>query len=86
MSESIKHPWETTLNFHVSRIVDRCSVGADYLTVLRYVLSRIEGGRAAFLKQRPEVRRIIIRTAFQTHRSNRDLYRAVVNGTVGWGG
>lgn len=64
----------------VSMIVGRRSVGEDYLSVVRYVLSRLKGGRRAFLASDKESRRELLSHIIKTHRRNRNVYTQVTGG------
>lgn len=59
-------------------IVNRCHVGDSYLSVVRYVLSRMN--RGAFWKAPRADRRKFIKEVIRVHRENRKLYNAVVTG------
>ena len=67
----IRHP-------DVSRMVGRCHVGESILEVLRYVVSRLDGGRKGFLKLGRNTRRYVIAAAISAHEENRGLYRHVM--------
>lgn len=65
----------------ISMLVGRCNVGKDYLTVLRYVISRTKGKRRNFLRSwSREDKRWLIRETFKEHRQNRRVYAQVMGG------
>ncbi len=64
----------------VSMIVGRRHVGEGYLSVVRYVLSRLRGGRKSFLACDRESRRELISHIIKTHRQNRRIYTQVTGG------
>jgi hypothetical protein len=72
----------------IRMLAGRLHVGADYLTAVRYVVSRLKGRRRAFLRLPRRTRRTIIREALKCHAANRQLYRRVMAGhgaTWPWG-
>lgn len=58
----------------ISLIVGRCHVGDSYLSVLRYVISRMAGKRETWAKLPRKDRRKLMRQIFKTHKANRDLF------------
>ena len=64
----------------VRQIVGRCHVGEDYLSVVRYVLSKLKGGRTAFFTVPRDERRYIIGSTLACHAENRNTYSAVMGG------
>ena len=65
-------------NGMISQIVVRCHVSESTLAVVRYVLSRMNGGRKGFLKNAKHRRRYAIAAAIQQHAENRVEYRQVM--------
>jgi len=55
----------------MSQIVDR---GEGYLAAVRYVLSRLNGGRRAFFACDKESRRELISHIVKTHKHDRNIY------------
>lgn len=61
-------------------IVGNCHVGQSYLSVVRYVLSRLAGRRRAFFKLTRRQRRKMLREIITAHRANRRIYTQVMGG------
>lgn len=61
-------------------IVGNCHVGQSYLSVVRYVLSRLAGKRRAFFKLTRRQRRKMLREVINAHRANRRVYEHVMRG------
>lgn len=70
----------TTFPPIVRQIVDRCSVGQSYRSVISYVASRMKGGRKTFLVLPRETRREIMEAAVEVHRENQRMYNWVMRG------
>jgi len=64
----------------IRMLVGRRHVGESYLSVLRYVLSRLIGKRKAFLKLSRTQRHKLVREVFRAHRANRAVYVRVMGG------
>ena len=62
----------------VSRMVGRLHVGQSYLAAVRYVMSRMQGGRKYVLRDAKSTRRYIIAAAIHAHLENRIQYRQVM--------
>jgi len=71
MSTPVSHP-------DVNRMVGRLHVGESFLAVVRYVMSRMQGGRKGVLRDARFRRRYIIAAAIHAHMENRVLYRQVM--------
>ena len=64
----------------VRNIVDRCHVGTRYVDVLKYLVSRINGGYKTWKTLTRAQRKEIMRVAFARHRANNKLFRSVMTG------
>lgn len=60
----------------ISMIVGRCHVADSNLSVIRYVLSRMNPG--SFRKAPRRQRRKLLRDVIREHQRNRQLYRRVM--------
>jgi len=67
----------------IRQIVGRCHVGQSYLSVVRYVCSRLRHGRQTFLNASKDQRRLLIAMTIEQHKRNRAEYGDVMGG--GWG-
>lgn len=67
-------------SYAVMGIVSRRHVAEGYLSVVRYVLSRLKGGRKAFFAGDKESRRELIKHILKTHQYNRSIYIRVMGG------
>lgn len=65
----------------IAHLVNRCHVGESNRQVLRFIISHLKQGYAAWQAMGREQRRLVMRAAFEIHRENRETYRAVMNGT-----
>lgn len=59
-------------------IAGRIHVGESERYALEFGVSRIKGGRAAFLRAPRSSRRAFLRAMLRAHRANRKLYREVM--------
>ena len=59
----------------ISWLVGKCHVADSYLTVLRFVVSKIKGGVKTFRALSREERRKVISATFKAHKENRELFR-----------
>lgn len=66
--------------YALNHVVGSMPVSSDYLRVVRYVLSRLKGGRKAFLASDKESRRELIKNIIKTHQYNRNIYIRVMGG------
>ena len=62
----------------VQRMVDRLHVGESYIAAVRYVMSRMQGGRKFVLGDAKTTRRYIIAATLHAHMENRIWYRQVM--------
>lgn len=65
-------------DFMIAMIVGRCHVGESNLSVIRYVLSRMNPG--AFRKAPRAQRRELLKQIIACHRENQELYQCVQTG------
>ena len=64
----------------INMLVDRCHVSASYMTVIRYVISRMKDGYKTYSAQERTDRRILLELIIARHKENRGLYDQVMKG------
>ena len=62
----------------IERMTGRCHVGESVFSVLRYVLSRFNGGRRQWLKANRNIKRYMIAATITHHRDNLAEYIEVM--------
>lgn len=64
----------------IRMIVNRRHVSETNRNVIRYVISRLKGGKRTYWKLSRVERREILRLTIDTHQDNRDTYTAIMTG------
>ena len=70
----------------IAWLVGKCHVGESYLDVLRFVISKLKGGKATYRGLPRKDRRALVKAVFKAHCENRELYGYVMKGGHGYTG
>lgn len=66
----------------IAMIVSRCHANDSYMSVIRYVVSRLNKGYKTFETLPRKQRRGMMRKIIKEHRENRELYECVMKGCI----
>lgn len=66
----------------LTMIVDKQHATLPWRRVLRIVIGRMKGGKAAYKRLDRETRRQIVSEVHERHQQNAAIYRAVMYGTI----
>ena len=67
---------------HVERIVGRCHVADSNAMVIRFVISKFQGGMKAFKTMPGKDQRVLVEVIKAAHAANQNLYSKVMAGAI----